>query len=91
MAQEARVILEHAYWVGDGIYTNVDGVPYLVDSGAEVSMTRKSLKEAGHLNVQFADGEVKKVPFGIWKGIVWLSGSYDLITTRDLRNLHQSL
>lgn len=88
MASEARVTLENAYWVGDDIYTKVDGEPYLVDSGAEVSMTRKSLETRGHLKVQFANGIVERLPFGIWKGIVWVKGPYDLITTRDLRDLH---
>lgn len=49
---EARVTLDNAYWVGDEIYTLVDGSPYLVDTGAEVSMTRKSLKRKRHLTVQ---------------------------------------
>lgn len=53
---EARVTLENVYWVGDEIYTLVDGSPYLVDTGAEVSMTRKSLKRKQHLTVQCANG-----------------------------------
>ncbi|KAI3356022.1 hypothetical protein L3Q82_017294 [Scortum barcoo] len=87
MATKARVTLENAYWVGDDIYTKVDGKPYLVDSGAEVSMTRRSLETKGHLKVQLANGTLEEMPFGIWKRIVWLKGPYDLITTRDLKEL----
>uniref|UniRef100_A0A4W6EKI2 ribonuclease H n=1 Tax=Lates calcarifer TaxID=8187 RepID=A0A4W6EKI2_LATCA len=72
---------------GGDIYTKVDGEPYLADSGAEVSMTRRSLETAGHLKVQLANGETKRMPFGVWKKIVWIKGSYDLITTRDLKEL----
>ncbi|KAI3368878.1 hypothetical protein L3Q82_025859 [Scortum barcoo] len=61
--------------------------PYLVDSGAEVSMTRRSLETKGHLKVQLANGTLEEMPFGIWKRIVWLKGPYDLITTRDLKEL----
>uniref|UniRef100_A0A3B5B8S8 ribonuclease H n=1 Tax=Stegastes partitus TaxID=144197 RepID=A0A3B5B8S8_9TELE len=63
MAQQARVTLDHAYWRGNEIYADVEGVPYLVDSGAEVLMTCKSLPEEGHLRVQLADGTTKKLPF----------------------------
>lgn len=87
--QEARVTLEHAYWVRDDICSIVDGVPFLVDTGAEVSMTRRCLKTAGSLRVQLVDGTVKSIPFRSWKGIVWLLGDYDLIPTRDLKTLHQ--
>ncbi|KAI3367034.1 hypothetical protein L3Q82_009668 [Scortum barcoo] len=87
MATKARVTLENAYWVGDDIYAKVDGKPYLVDSGAEVSMTRRSLETKGHLKVQLANGTLEEMPFGIWKRIVWLKGPYDLITTRDLKEL----
>ncbi|KAK9517559.1 hypothetical protein VZT92_022919 [Zoarces viviparus] len=90
MAKRARVTVDHAYWVGDEIYTNVDGVPYLVDTGAEVSMTRKCLETKGHLTVQLADGTIKKTPFGVWKGIVWVLGPYNLMTITDLRELHGS-
>jgi len=48
----------------------VDGRPYLVDTGAEVSMTRKSLKIIGHLRVQFANDEISIMSYGIWKGVV---------------------
>ncbi|KAI3352544.1 hypothetical protein L3Q82_005491 [Scortum barcoo] len=69
MATKARVTLENAYWVGDDIYAKVDGKPYLVDSGAEVSMTRRSLETKGHLKVQLANGTLEEMPFGIWKRI----------------------
>ncbi|KAI3375384.1 hypothetical protein L3Q82_021867 [Scortum barcoo] len=58
-----------------------------VDSGAEVSMTRRSLETKGHLKVQLVNGTLEEMPFGIWKRIVWLKGPYDLITTRDLKEL----
>uniref|UniRef100_A0A3Q1FW71 ribonuclease H n=1 Tax=Acanthochromis polyacanthus TaxID=80966 RepID=A0A3Q1FW71_9TELE len=86
--KEARVTLENAYWDGDNIYTDVDGVPYLVDSGAEVSMTRRRLTVRGHLKVQLADGTLTNFPFAVWKGIVWLLGPYNLITTGDLMDLY---
>ncbi|KAM3582740.1 uncharacterized protein V6R79_007992 [Siganus canaliculatus] len=72
---------------GDDIYTKVDGEPYLVDSGAEVSMTRKSLETKGHLRVLLANGSLERMPFGIWMGIVWLKGPYNLITPRDMKEL----
>ena len=87
-ATKARVTLENAYWDGDEIYTKVDGVPYLVDTGAEVSMTRKSLEIVGHVNVRFANGVLQRMPFGIWKNIVWAMGPYNLISVRDLRTLY---
>lgn len=62
MASKARVSLEHAYWVGDDIYTTVDGTPYLVDSGAEVSMTRRSLPTKGHLKILLASRTVEEMP-----------------------------
>ncbi|KAM3582756.1 uncharacterized protein V6R79_016158 [Siganus canaliculatus] len=72
---------------GDDIYTKVDGEPYLVDSGAEVSMTRRSLETKGHLRVLLANGSLERMPFGIWMGIVWLKGPYNLITPRDMKEL----
>ncbi|KAI3374035.1 hypothetical protein L3Q82_022598 [Scortum barcoo] len=89
MATKARVTLENAYWVGDDdIYTKVDGRTLFSRlSGAEVSMTHRSLETKGHLKVQLANGTLEEMPFGIWKRIVWLKGPYDLITTRDLKEL----
>ncbi|KAI3374213.1 hypothetical protein L3Q82_005938 [Scortum barcoo] len=55
MATKARVTPENAYWVGDDIYAKVDGKPYLVYSGAEVSMTRRSPETKGHLKVQLGN------------------------------------
>lgn len=80
---EARVTLENVYWVGDEIYTLVDGSPYLVDTGAEVSMTRKSLKRKQHLTVQCANGfesaKGKAVAHtDLWKKIAELGMSIDL-------------
>lgn len=74
MSLEARVTLDNAYWVGDETYMLVDGSPYLVDTGAWVSMTRKSLKREGHLTVQFVNGfesaKVKGVAHAdLWKKI----------------------
>lgn len=54
-------------WQGNKIYTKVGGVPYLVDAGAEVSMTRRDLETTGHLQVQFADERVEEMPYGTWK------------------------
>ncbi|KAI3356865.1 hypothetical protein L3Q82_003519 [Scortum barcoo] len=51
-------------------------------------MTHRSLETKGHLKVQLAEhGTLEEMPFGIWKRIVWLKGPYDLITTRDLKEL----
>ncbi|KAE8283579.1 hypothetical protein D5F01_LYC18982 [Larimichthys crocea] len=88
-ASEARVTLRNAYWVGEDIYANVDGEPYLVDSGAEVSMTRRSLETKGHLKIMLANGEIDKMPYGIWKGVVWLKGPNNLLTTRDLKRINE--
>lgn len=88
MTDGLRVMLEHGYQIGDEVYANVDGVPYLVDTGAEVSMTRKDLTPRGHLRVRLADGTVTSIPYGIWKGIVWALGKYDLLSLHDLRLLH---
>uniref|UniRef100_A0A3B5PZW3 ribonuclease H n=1 Tax=Xiphophorus maculatus TaxID=8083 RepID=A0A3B5PZW3_XIPMA len=87
MASRSRVVLENAYWEGDEIYAKVEGVPYLVDTGAEVSMTRKDLKTAGHLKVQFANGKIEEMPYGTWKGVVWVKGPYNLLTVKDLDEL----
>ncbi|MEQ2193179.1 hypothetical protein XENOCAPTIV_025455, partial [Xenoophorus captivus] len=64
MITRPRVTLENAYWRGDEIYTKVGGEPYLVDTGAEVSMTRRGLKTTGYLTVQFANGTVEEMPYG---------------------------
>lgn len=61
-------------------------MPYLVDSRAQVPMTHKSLNTKGHLT-----GTIKRVPIGIWKGLVWLLGYYDLITPRDMKELQKKL
>uniref|UniRef100_A0A671TJW7 ribonuclease H n=1 Tax=Sparus aurata TaxID=8175 RepID=A0A671TJW7_SPAAU len=87
MARKARVTLENAYRVGDEIYATVEATPYLVDTGAEVSMTLRSLETAGHLAVQLANRAVDKMPYGIWKGIIWVKGLYNLITVKDLEEL----
>ena len=89
MAKEARVTLENAYWKGNDIYTNVEGIPYLVDTGAEVSMTRRSLTEIGYLTVQLATGTIEKIGYGIWKNIIWTLGPNNLITVADLNELNQ--
>lgn len=89
MAHRPRVILWDTYWVGDQIYAKVDEDPYLVDTGAEVSMTRKGLETKGHLRIRLANGKEDVMPYGIWKGIVWLKGPYNLITTEDLRDLRE--
>lgn len=73
--------------MGDEIYTNVDGTPYEVDTGVEVSITHVDLETKGHLKVGFADGGAKEMPFGIWKGVVWIKGPHNLIAVRDLKEL----
>uniref|UniRef100_A0A673BIY0 ribonuclease H n=1 Tax=Sphaeramia orbicularis TaxID=375764 RepID=A0A673BIY0_9TELE len=80
--------MEHGYQVGDEIYSNVDGVPYLVDTGAQVLMTRRNLTPKGHLKVQLADGTITSIPYGIWKGIVWALGKYDLLSLHDMKLLY---
>ncbi|XP_014914825.1 endogenous retrovirus group K member 19 Pol protein-like [Poecilia latipinna] len=50
-------------------------------------MTRKDLETAGHLKVQFANGKVEKMPYGTWKGVVWIKGPYNLLTVKDLEEL----
>ena len=89
MEDRARVVIDGAYWVGNDIYVNVDGESYLVDTGAEVSMTRRSLSIIGHLRVQLANGEITTMPYGKWKGIVWLLGPNDLLTIEDLKELNK--
>lgn len=88
MASKVQVTLDNPYWVGDDIYTKVDREPYLVDSGAEVYMTRRSLETKGHFEIMVANVTTDKMPFEIWKGIVWLKGPYNLISTRDLKELY---
>ena len=90
METGVRVVIEGAYWIDDSVYADVDGEPYLVDTGAEVSMTRKALDIVGHLSVQLADGEVTTLPYGLWKGVVWMKGPNNLITMKDLRELRKS-
>lgn len=34
MATKVWVTLEKAYWVKDDIHTDVEGIPYLMDTGA---------------------------------------------------------
>ncbi|MED6262987.1 hypothetical protein ATANTOWER_032154, partial [Ataeniobius toweri] len=89
MMTRPRVTLENAYWRGDEIYTKVGGEPYLVDTGAEVSMTRRGLKTTGYLTVQFANGTVEEMPYGTWQGIIWVKGPYNLITVTDLKELNK--
>jgi len=89
MESETKAVMKGAYWVVKTPYTNVEGKPYLVDTGAEVSMTSKSLTIIGHLTVKFADGVSTTQPYGKWKGIVWLLGPYDLITVGDLQQLNK--
>ncbi|KAF0022147.1 hypothetical protein F2P81_025601 [Scophthalmus maximus] len=78
MAQGARVVLDNAYWEGDEVYSKIDGVPYLVDTGAEVSMTRRSLKTEGHLQVQLANGKIEDMPYGVkkFKSCIYLANRF---------------
>ncbi|MEQ2199233.1 hypothetical protein XENOCAPTIV_028888, partial [Xenoophorus captivus] len=89
MTTRLRVTLENVYWKGDEIYTEVGEEPYLVDTGAEVSMTRRGLKTTGYLTVQFANGTVEEMPYGTWQGIIWMKGPYNLITVTDLKELNK--
>ncbi|MEQ2208018.1 hypothetical protein XENOCAPTIV_023224 [Xenoophorus captivus] len=89
MMTRPRVTLENAYWREDEIYTKVGGEPYLVDTGAEVSMTRRGLKTTGYLMVQFANGTVEEMPYVTWQGIIWMKGPYNLITVTDLKELNK--
>ncbi|MEQ2192719.1 hypothetical protein XENOCAPTIV_016102 [Xenoophorus captivus] len=89
MTTRPRVTLENAYWRGDEIYTEVGKEPYLVDTGAEVSMTRRGLKTTGYLTVQFANGTVEEMPYGIWQGIIWVKGPCNLITVTHLKELNK--
>ncbi|MEQ2301651.1 hypothetical protein AMECASPLE_038282 [Ameca splendens] len=89
MMTRPRVTLENAYWRGDKIYTKVGREPYLVDTGAEVSMTRRGLKTTGYLTVQFANRTVEEMPYGTWQGIIWVKGPYNLITITDLKELNK--
>ncbi|MEQ2210999.1 hypothetical protein XENOCAPTIV_023837, partial [Xenoophorus captivus] len=85
MTTRPRVILENAYWRGDEIYTEVGKEPYLVDTGAEASMTRRGLKTTGCLTVQFANGTIEEMPYGTWQGIIWMN----LITVTVLKELNK--
>ena len=89
MPNKRRVTLENAYWSGGDIYSEVKGTPYLVDSGAEVSMTRKPLKTKGYLSVLLADDTLRQMPYGVWEGIVWVVGPNNLLTTQDLAELQK--
>ncbi|MEQ2213602.1 hypothetical protein XENOCAPTIV_017662 [Xenoophorus captivus] len=89
MMTRPRVTLENAYWRGDEIYTKVEGEPYLVDTGAEESMTRRGLKTTRYLTVQFANGTIEEMPYGTWQGIIWVKGPYNLITVTDLKELNK--
>ena len=44
MVSQVQAIIDGAYWEGNNLYAEVDGEPYQVDTGAEVSMTRRNLK-----------------------------------------------
>ncbi|MEQ2207724.1 hypothetical protein XENOCAPTIV_017567 [Xenoophorus captivus] len=63
--------------------------PYLEDTGAEVSMTRRGLKTTGYLTVQFAKGTAEEMPYGTWQGIIWVKGPYNLITITYLKELNK--
>lgn len=89
MESKEQAGITGAYWVGNELRADVEGEPYLVDTGAEVSMTRKNLTTIGHLTVQLADGKLSTIPYGEWKGIVWLLGPNDLITVEDLKELNK--
>ena len=78
------MILENAYWKGDTIYANIEGEPYLVDTGAEISMTNKPLKPQGLLIVELADGRRKPMAYGFWLDKVWIIGSQNLLSLKDL-------
>lgn len=79
--------LENAYIQGDKLYTDVDGVPYLVDTGADVSMTTKKLEPLCMLEVITADGKTIKMKYAEWKGIFWIFRLYDLVSLRDLKHV----
>lgn len=81
-----QVPVKASSWVGDNIYMDVDGVPYLVDTGAQVFMTRRNLETKGHLNIRLGTGKVKKMPNGMWRNIVWLKGPHDLVCERFQNN-----
>ncbi|MEQ2199210.1 hypothetical protein XENOCAPTIV_027519, partial [Xenoophorus captivus] len=89
MMARPQVTLENAYWKGDEIYTEVGEEPYLLDIGAEVSMTCRGLKTTRYLTVQFANGTVEEIPYGTWQGIIWVKGPYNLITVTDLKELNK--
>ena len=36
-----------------------------------------------------ANGEFNTMPFGIWKGVVWIVGPNDLVTIEDLKELRK--
>ncbi|MEQ2257853.1 hypothetical protein ILYODFUR_039200 [Ilyodon furcidens] len=52
-------------------------------------MTRRGLKKTGYLTVQFANGTVEEMPYGIWQGIMGVKGPYNLITVTDLKELNK--
>ncbi|MEQ2218620.1 hypothetical protein XENOCAPTIV_005779 [Xenoophorus captivus] len=82
MMTRPRVTLEN-------VYSKVEGEPYLVDTGVEVSVTRRGLKTTGYLTVQFANGTVEEMPYGTWQGIIWVKGPYNLIPVTDLKELNK--
>ncbi|MEQ2287159.1 hypothetical protein AMECASPLE_009591 [Ameca splendens] len=89
MMTRLRVTLENVYWRGNEIYTKVEGEPYLVDTGEEISMTRRGLKTTGCLTDHFANGTVEEMLCGTWQGIIWVKGPYNLITVTDLKELNK--
>jgi len=89
MKSKKQAVITGAYWVGNEIYADVDGKPYLVDTGAEMSMTRKKLTIIGHRTVRYGNGGMSTMPYAKWKGIEWLLGPDDLVTIKDLRELNK--
>ena len=89
MEHGSRVVLKNAYRQGSNIYTKMDGVPYLVDTGTEVSMTRGNVEVQGHLKITLSNGKVTKMPYGNWKKTVRLLGPYNMVSLNDLDEWHK--
>lgn len=69
------------------LYIEIQGTNYLIDTGAEVSISAEPLDKSGIIPVQTYDGQIRTEKTGEKYGITMIEGSENLLAAKDLKKI----
>lgn len=69
------------------LYIEIQGTNFLIDTGAEVSISAEPLDKNGIIHVQTYDGQIRTEKTGEKYGITMIEGSENLLAAKDLKKI----